>query len=304
MVWTTSQLVPGSPVKAKTASNWRSLSLSLVAIGCGLLIGISSLTAMAQTAKGPLPSPTGYVNDYANVIDAQTKSRLETVLSNLKQRANIEIAVVTIPTTGNEDIFAYSLAVARSWGIGSKGDDKAGLLLLVAIDDRKYFTQVSTSLEGDLPDGVVGQIQRERLIPQLKKGDYSQGVNDTVQTYLATLAEKRSFNIEGIDQNYVYRGASENPEGSAASFTWGTFWIILIIIVIVIILFVISVLASKGQGGDGGGWWNMLLAAFIFSSMGRGGGRGGDSSSGWGGGGFGGFGGGGSFGGGGAGGSW
>ena len=271
------------------------------------MIAISGSTAMAQTATGPLPPPTGYVNDYANVIDEQTKSRLETLLTNLKQRANIEIAVVTLATTGDEDIFAYSLSVARGWGIGSKGDDKAGLLMVVAINDRKYFTQVSTSLEGDLPDGVVGQIQRERLVPQLKKGDYGQGIYDTVQTYLATLAEKRGFNIEGIDQSYVYRGGAENPERKAASFTWGSFWILLIIVLIAIFVLVIFVFASKGKGGGdgGGGWWNMLLAATIFGSMGRGGGSGGDhSSSGWGGGGFGGFGGGGSFGGGGAGGSW
>src|SRR5258708_3178339 len=103
---------------------------------------ISTKKSIAQTAPTQLPSPitapTGYVNDYANVIDAQTKSRLETILTNLKQRQNIEIAVVTVPTTNGEDIFDYSLTVARGWGIGAKGDDKAGLLLLVAINDRKY----------------------------------------------------------------------------------------------------------------------------------------------------------------------
>src|SRR6267378_1452719 len=70
-----------------------------------LLTGIAVATTSAQTTKSPLPPPTGYVNDYANVIDPQTKARLETILTNLKQRANIEIAVVTVPTTNGEDIF-------------------------------------------------------------------------------------------------------------------------------------------------------------------------------------------------------
>src|SRR5215471_16194416 len=129
-------------------------------LGSCLLVCALAIGAAAQTGHSPLPAPTGYVNDYANVIDAGTKQRLETILTNLKQRADIEIAVVTVPTTGDQDIFDYSLAVARGWGIGAKGGDKAGLLLLVAINDRKYFTQVSDHLEGDLPDGLVGQIQR------------------------------------------------------------------------------------------------------------------------------------------------
>ena len=78
--------------------------------------------------------------------------------------------------------------------------EQNGFLLVVAINDRKYFTHISRHLEGDLPDGVVGQIQRERLVPQFKRGNYGQGINDTIQAYVATSAAKRGFSIEGIDQ--------------------------------------------------------------------------------------------------------
>src|SRR5438034_1428906 len=194
---------PKFPVLCKSAS----FSLFL----CSLLFGGAVLTGVAQPAASPLPSPTGYVNDDANVVDPQTKGKLENILTNLKQRADIEIAVVTVPTTNGEDIFDYSLKVARGWGIGSKEGDKAGLLLLVAVNDRKYFTQVSDHLEGDLPDGLVGQIQRERLVPQFKRGNYSQGIYDTIQAYIATLAQKRGFSVEGIDQRYAYRGTQQEP---------------------------------------------------------------------------------------------
>src|SRR5919202_5861218 len=153
----------------------------------------------------------GFVNDYANVIDPATKARLETILTNLRDQHQIEFAVVTVPTTDDQDIFDYTLAVARGWGIGAKEGDQAGLLLLVAINDRKYFTQVSTHLEGDLPDGLTGQIQRERLVPPFKQGDYSKGISDTVETYIATLAEKRGFSVEGIDQRRAYRGRARQP---------------------------------------------------------------------------------------------
>src|SRR3989441_3172068 len=187
------------------------LSLRLVSLGfiCALLFLTFPGSAAAETAKSPIPLPSPFtpVVDYAKVIDPETRKKLESIYVNLKERANIEFAVVTIPTTGGEDIFDYSLAVARGWGIGSKEGDKAGLLLLVAVNDRKYFTQVSDHLEGDLPDGLVGQIQRERLVPQFKKENYSQGIYDTIQAYVATLAAKRGFSIEGIDQSYAYREA-------------------------------------------------------------------------------------------------
>src|SRR4051812_16172745 len=168
-----------------------------------LFIGAAGL--LGQSAQSPLPPPTGYVNDYAGVIDAEIKNRLETILENLKKRADIEFAVVTVKTTGNTDIFPYTLAVARGWGIGAPEGEKNGLILLVAIDDHKYYTQPSRHLEGDLPDSLVGQIQREKLVPQFKQGNYSQGIYDTVEAYVATLAEKRGFTVEGIDQKRAYR---------------------------------------------------------------------------------------------------
>ena len=301
-------LVGDTPLSTRAGARSRLLfRLLFTAFGWALLLGAVGLHADAQSAKSPLPAPTGYVNDYANVIDAQTKSRLETLLTNLKQRADIEIAVATVPSTNGEDIFDYSLAVARGWGIGAKGGDKAGLLLLVAINDHKYFTQVSDHLEGDLPDGLVGQIQRERLVPQFKKGNYSQGIYDTVQAYVATLAEKRGFNIEGIDQRYASRENSQErgtgprtvgPAGAVGS--CGT---------ILVVLFIIILVLSSIRRSGGSGCLQALFLGSLFSNLGRGGWGG--SSSGWsgggfggGGGGFGGFGGGGSFGGGGAGGSW
>ena len=134
-------------------------------------------TVIAQTAKSPIPLPSPFtpIIDYANVIDPETRKKLEAMYLNLKQRADIEFAVVTVDTTGDRDIFEYSLDVARGSGIGSKEGEKNGFLLVVAVKDRKYFTQVSDHLEGDLNDGLVGQIQREQLVPEFKKQKLQQG---------------------------------------------------------------------------------------------------------------------------------
>lgn len=294
--------------------------------GFGLVALLFLLLAPAHAQNRPqspvpLPVPFNPIVDNAGVIDAQTRERLESIYRNLKERANIEFAVLTVDSTGDQDIFDFSIAVGRGWGIGSK-QEKASLLLVVAIKDRKYFTQVSDHLEGDLPDGVVGQIQRERLIPAFRQGNYSKGIYDTIQAFVATLAEKRGFSIDGIDQSYAYRGdrggqiaVREVPRMKLSTICCGA----LVILAIVIALSIGSRGGPRGgrRRGWGGSWWQAALLASLLNSSGRGrsrGGWGGGFGGGFGGGGFGGggggggfgggFGGGGSFGGGGAGGSW
>src|SRR5436305_12432817 len=118
------------------------LSSSLPACAAVLCLLACAQVVRAQDARAytqsPLPPPTGYVNDYANVLDAATKDRLTAILNNLKDRADIEFAVVTVPTTGETPIFEYSLAVARGWGIGSKEGGKNGLVRGVAVNDHKW----------------------------------------------------------------------------------------------------------------------------------------------------------------------
>ena len=288
--------------------------LDLLQVGIGLLVLIFCFSLREVNAQStpqspvPLPVPFTPIVDNANVIDAATRQRLESIYLNLKERGNIEYAVLTVDTTGDLDIFDFSLRVARGWGIGPKDGEKASFLLVVAIQDRKYFTQVSRHLEGDLPDGLVGQIQRERLVPAFRQQNYSKGILDTIQAYVATLAEKRGFNIEGIDQRLAYRERPSETEVGRDQKGFGS-----ICFGLLFLLFIVVLLSSASRrGGGGGGCLRTLLWGMLFSNLG-----GGRRSSGWGGGGFGGggfggggggfgggFGGGGDFGGGGSGGSW
>src|SRR5258708_13759755 len=89
-----------------------------------LLLLMGRGLANAQAAQSPLPQPTGYVNDYAGVVDSATKERLETTLGNLDRQQQIQFSVATLDPTRAQDTFLYSLAVARGWGIGSKDTQK------------------------------------------------------------------------------------------------------------------------------------------------------------------------------------
>ena len=274
-----------------------------------LLLAVSVNAQTTPPSPVPLPVPFNPIVDNAHVIDAQTRARLEQIYRDLKERGNIEYAVLTVDTTGDRDIFDFSLAVARGWGIGAKDSEKAGLLLVVAIQDRKYYTQVSRHIEGDLPDGVAGQIQRQRLVPQFRQQNYSRGIRDTIEAYAATLGAKRGFSVEGIGENQAIE-IEQQPRTRAPQMSMGTLCCGALVILFILILLSS---ASRRRGGGGGGCLQALLWGSLFSNLG--GGR----RSGWGGGGFGGggfggggggggfgggFGGGGDFGGGGAGGSW
>jgi uncharacterized protein len=286
-----------------------------------VIMCLASLGVFSQESKpfsineSPLPAPTSPVTDLAGVLDAAAKQSLEKRLIEFRDKTNprVELAVAIVRTTGDRPIFDYSLAVARGWKIGSKETDNPSALLFIAVDDRKYFTQVSRDLEDELPDGLVGQLQRQYLVPAFRQGNYTKGVTDTMEAYIRTIEAKQTGEAPPA------AGTTQKPQNRYAlgSSTCGLF----ICLVIIFIIFLGSLSrASKGKrssrhdhdrwrgGGFGGGTSSVLpwvVGSIIANSISN---SSSSSSSDWGGsdGGdsWGGFGGGGDFGGGGAGGDW
>ncbi|MGI8469479.1 MAG: TPM domain-containing protein [Pyrinomonadaceae bacterium] len=286
-----------------------SLKLNLLLVS---ILVLTSLQIFAQTSQpfsintSPLPAPTSPVMDYANVLDAATKQQLEQKIIQFRDSTNpkVELAVAIVSTTGDRDIFDYSLAVARGWGIGSKESDNPGALLFIAVNDRKYFTQVSRDLEDELPDGVVGSLQRQYLVPAFKQQQYGKGVSDTIDAYIRTIRAKQN----GEPTPEIANQKSEISRSGGIS---GIMTCLIILFVLMILIFSRGGRGgggnNGGRGGFGGGGFGGALPWIIGSVIANSGRSSGSSGSGWGGssgGGWGGFGGGGSFGGGGAGGSW
>ena len=297
----------------KNVGRTKVTSLAAIAIFClAAAFGVFAQDAApSPPSESPLPAPTGMVNDFAGVIDEAAKQQLETSLRQFKVKTGVELAVAVVRTTGEREIFDYSLAVARGWKIGAKEDDNPGALLLVAVDDRKYFTQVSRDLEDELPDGIAGSLQRQYLVPEFRKANYGKGIADTMDAYMRTIEQRTS----GLNPPPAQTG-ERRPRGVSQSLS-GTFCCLIAILVLVLIIW--SNRGGGSSGRRGGGWgggfggggsalpWiigSMIANSTSSSSSGSWGGGsswGGDSG---GGGGWGGFGGGGDFGGGGAGGDW
>lgn len=234
-----------------------------------------ALVALAKEPPDP-PQPPRLVNDFTNTLRPNELEALERKLVAYDDSTSTQIAIVIERSLEGDDIFDYSFRLAEKWGIGRAGKDN-GILIYIALQDRKLYIQTGYGAEGFLPDAMAKRIIDQVIVPNFRQQRYFDGL-DRATDIIMKLGSGEYTNDE----------IGSNDELPAT--------LILLILAFIVILIYISV---KTQGGgyyrrgryDSGGWfgggWN------------DGGGFGGGSS----GGGFGGFGGGG-FGGGGAGGSW
>jgi uncharacterized protein len=131
-------------------------------------------------------NPTGYVNDFANVISETTESELETLLDTHEKETSSEVTIVTVPTIGDDYIEHYAVKLFEEWGIGTAKNDN-GVLVLLAIDDRKVRIEVGYGLEGALPDSIADSIIRTKMVPALKNADYDAAARDSVTAILSAI---------------------------------------------------------------------------------------------------------------------
>jgi tetratricopeptide (TPR) repeat protein len=179
--------------------NNRSFSFFAALICACLLLSGTHLLHAQEGGSTLLPPPTGRVNDYAGVIEASVKERLENMLANLKQRGGIEFAIVTVKSTEGKGIFDYSLELTREWKIGSMQGKDNSLLLVLSTDDGKFITQISRGFKAEMPDGLLGEMGN-RMRGPISSGNYSEALMTAAQTFIKQIAERRGFSIEGMEQ--------------------------------------------------------------------------------------------------------
>ena len=226
--------------------------------------------------------PTDYVNDFAHVLDQTTIAQLDNICQQLDQKAHAQVAVVTVNSLDGSDIESYAVALYKQWGIGSKATDH-GVLILLAVQDKKYRIEVGYGLEPILTDGKVGGFGRE-AVPLLQQNDYGGAVSLMTTRVADVIAQDAGIELTGPRPELPAA-----PEGRPQKQLSGKQILILGIVLLIVLLTPLRKVL----------FWMLLFGA----GGGGGGGYGGGGGFGGGGGGFGGFGGG-SSGGGGASGSW
>jgi uncharacterized protein len=161
-----------------------------------LLLLFLSLS-LVGTAQRELPELWGMrVHDEANVLSAQIAQQLEQQLKIHEDSTSNQIAILIITSLEGEAIEDYALRVAEKWKLGQKEKDN-GIVLLIAIEDRKMRIEVGYGLEGVLPDAVCNQIIRNEMAPNFRRGDYDAGVQAAVNAIIAAIA--REYTAEATD---------------------------------------------------------------------------------------------------------
>jgi len=138
---------------------------------------------------------TDYVNDFAHVLDQNTMAQLDNICQQIDQKAQAQIAVVSIKSLDGSDIVGYTVDLYQKWGIGTKGKDR-GVLILLAVQDRRYWITVGYGLEPILPDGKVGGFGRE-AVPLLKQNDYNGAVSLLTMRVAEVIAQDAGIQLTG-----------------------------------------------------------------------------------------------------------
>jgi uncharacterized protein len=223
-------------------------------------------------------APRAYVNDTAGVMDAQTAAKLNGVLADLDAKAKAQVAVLTVKNLGGKDIETYAVETYKKWGVGDKATSR-GVLLVVAVEDRKSRIEVGYGLEGILPDGLTGAIQDKYIIPYFKAGDYSTGITQGSLALASVIAEDSGVALSG---GFRARGQG-GRRGPAVPLTFGQ-KIIAAILLFALLVFVIRhpflafmILqgllrgSNRNYGGGGGGFGGGGFGGFGGGSSGGGG---------------------------------
>jgi TonB family protein len=136
--------------------------------------------------------PSGYVNDYAGVIDSGDKSRLDLICKDLDQKMGIQMAIVTIESLEGQSAKDFATDLANLWCVSCKETNR-GLLILIAVEDRQWRISVSRSLESTMPDEDAARLGRE-MLPLLKTGDYGKALLQLAEHIQSETAQKVESN--------------------------------------------------------------------------------------------------------------
>lgn len=209
------------------------------------LIPLSSIFAYNNPGN-----PTGFVNDFAGVLNEEQKTNLENKLTNFEKETTNEISVVIIPNLGGDTVENYAEKLFKDWGIGKEKEDN-GALLLIAIEDREMRIEVGYGLEPSLTDLLSSRIIREVLTPAFQQSDFYGGIDSSTNKMVEIAKGNIPKELQG-----------EAPKEKT---DWGEFFPFLILIFI----WTSSILARSKSwwlGGVMGGVLGIIIG-FLFGFL-------------------------------------
>jgi uncharacterized protein len=212
---------------------------------CVLLAIATLAVALAQE----LPAPQGYLSDYAEMLSPQMREQLTALLRELEAKTTVEVALLTVKTTQPLDEFQYAVKIFDAWKIGKRGQDN-GALFLVASEDRRVRILTGYGLEGILPDGKVGAILDEFVLPHFREGRYDEGIYKGVWAMALVIAQEARVELTGEAPVEIRQISND---GIALPF--------IIFILVAIIIFSSLMRTARRSARGAFPWWILTTAA-------------------------------------------
>lgn len=144
-----------------------------------LSLGLWQTAALAQSTLVPVPEYRAHVTDIAGALAGPDRAALERQLADFEAQRGTQIGVLLVPSTAPEDIADYSQRVADAWKLGRAGVGD-GLLIVVAVQDRRVRIAPFKALEGAIPDVLAKRIIDQQIVPAFRRGDYAGGLREAL----------------------------------------------------------------------------------------------------------------------------
>jgi len=219
------------------------ISILLCFLLCFIGIGVFAQKAIPQS------NPPSLVVDNANILSQDQKTQLERKLIAIDDSSSNQIAVLIVSSLNDQSIEEVANATFRSWGIGNKKTNN-GVLLLVAINDKKVRIEVGSGLEGAIPDVTTKDIIDNKIVPSFKENNFYKGIDEaTDEIAKAAIGE---YKIQ----------KDKEPSGNSSNGS-----ILIFIFMVALVIFIVK--NSRGGGSGGSGMW--LAAPLLFGAGGFGG---------------------------------
>ncbi len=247
-----------------------------------LLVTVFALRAAASTPEPP-PVPRDYVVDLAGVMSPDVSSRLNALLQELEQKTTAQVLVLTVQSLDGQSIEEFAFNTKEQWKLGQKGKDN-GVLIVVAVKDRKYRIEVGYGLESVLPDSLVGSIGREDFVPYFRQGDYGTGIYTGTIAVIRTIAAHEGVQISiGEEAARPSVAVGGKPIGMFQAIMFGIMALVALILFITHPRQCFLILLFSQMGGGRGGWsgGGGGFGGGSFGGGGGGSGGGGGASGGW-----------------------
>ena len=233
-------------------------------LSAALTVFLSLIFCLSAFAKTNVPKQTDkfFVNDYAGILSGTAEEKICEQGEKLYKATKAQVVAVTVQSLDGETIEDYAYEIAKEWKLGDKEKDN-GLLLILAVDQRKVRIEVGSGLEGALPDSKTGRILDTYGVDYFRADEFEKGI---LSVYNSLINEVYiEYDLEPDDD---YEPVDEQ----------GSLWLPIIVFLLIIIF---NIWMAKKGGG------RIVFFPGFFGGGFRGGGFGGGSGGGrFGGGGF------------------